>query len=232
MKTIAIILASGVGARLGLDIPKQFFEIRNKTVLEYSILAFQKHNNIDEIIIVSHPDYISRVEEIVQNGNYSKVSQIIAGGKTRQESSSNGVFAVKETNAKILIHDAVRPFVTERIIDDCITALDEYKAVNVAVESSDTILEIDDDNCIKSIPQRKFLRRVQTPQGFDLQTIKKAHELASQKKDLSFTDDCGLVKEFDLAKIKVVEGEEFNIKITYPSDIKIAENIIDVCDKI
>ena len=116
MKTIAIILASGVGARLGLDIPKQFFEIRNKTVLEYSILAFQKHNNIDEIIIVSHPDYISRVEEIVQNGNYSKVSQIIAGGKTRQESSSNGVFAVKETNAKILIHDAVRPFVTERII--------------------------------------------------------------------------------------------------------------------
>lgn len=232
MKTIAIILASGVGARLGLDIPKQFFVIRNKTVLEYSILAFQKHNNIDEIIVVSHPDYISRVEEIVHKGNYSKVSQIIAGGKTRQESSSNGVFAVKDINAKVLIHDAVRPFVTERIIEDCITVLDEYKAVNVAVESSDTILEIDEDNCIKSIPQRKFLRRVQTPQGFDLQIIKKAHELASQKKDLSFTDDCGLVKEFELAKIKVVEGEEFNIKITYPSDIKIAENIIDVCDKI
>lgn len=232
MKTIAIILASGVGARLGLDIPKQFFEIRNKTVLEYSILAFQKHNNIDEIIVVSHPDYISRVKEIVQNGNYSKVSQIIAGGKTRQESSYNGVSAVEYANAKVLIHDAVRPFVTERIIDDCITALDEYKAVNVAVESSDTILEIDNDNCIKSIPQRKYLRRVQTPQGFDLQIIKKAHELALQKKDLFFTDDCGLVKEFDLAKIKVIEGEEFNIKITYPSDIKIAENIIDVCDKI
>ena len=111
-------------------------------------------------------------------------------------------------------------------------ALDEYKAVNVAVESSDTILEIDNDNCIKSIPQRKYLRRVQTPQGFDLQIIKKAHELALQKKDLFFTDDCGLVKEFDLAKIKVIEGEEFNIKITYPSDIKIAKNIIDVCDKI
>ena len=75
MKTIAIILASGVGARFGLGIPKQFFEIQNKTVLEYSILAFHKHRDIDEIIIVSHLEYISKVEEIVQNGNYSKVSQ-------------------------------------------------------------------------------------------------------------------------------------------------------------
>ena len=232
MKTIAIILASGVGARLGLEIPKQFFEIRKKTVLEYSILAFHKQNNVDEIVIVSHPDYISKVEEIVKKGSFNKVSKIIAGGETRQKSASNGINAIKESEAKVLIHDAVRPFVTKRIIDDCINTLDYYKAVNVAIESSDTIIEVDEENCIKSIPQRKFLKRVQTPQGFHLNIIKKAHELASHEENLSFTDDCGLVKEFNLAQIKVIKGEEFNIKITYPSDIKLAENIIDVCDKI
>lgn len=232
MRTIAIILASGVGSRLGLDIPKQFLEFKGKSILEYSILAFHLHEKVDEIIIVSHPDYIFRVEDIVKNGNYKKVSKIVAGGETRQESSSNGVFAVEYNNAKILIHDAVRPFVTKRIIDDCISALDKFKAINVAIESSDTIIEVDKDNCVKNIPQRKNLRRVQTPQGFDLKIIKQAHNLASQRNDLSFTDDCGLVQEFQLAKIKVIEGDEKNIKITYPSDIKLAENIIDVCDKI
>jgi 2-C-methyl-D-erythritol 4-phosphate cytidylyltransferase len=232
MKTIAIILASGVGARVGLDIPKQFYEIQGKSVLEYSILAFHSNKKIDEIIIVSHPNYIFKVKEIVKNGNFNKVTKIVAGGETRQISASNGVNAVLEKEAKILIHDAVRPFVTNRIIDDCINTLNEFKAVNVAIESSDTIIEIDEENCIKTIPQRKFLRRVQTPQGFHLTTIKKAHELASQKKELAFTDDCGLVKEFDLAKIKVIEGNEKNIKITYPSDIKLAENIINICDKI
>ena len=232
MKTIAIILASGIGARLGLDIPKQFYEIRGKSVLERSILAFHSNENIDEIIIVSHSDYIFKVEEIVKNGNYKKVSKIISGGKTRQESSFNGINSIADENAKVLIHDSVRPFVSRRIIDDCINALDNYNAINVAIESSDTIIEIDEENCVKSIPQRKFLRRVQTPQGFDLKTIKQAHELALQKNDLSFTDDCGLVKMFNLGKVKVIEGDENNIKITYPSDIKLAENIIDVCDKI
>lgn len=232
MKTIAIILASGIGSRVGLDIPKQFYKIKGKSVLEYSILAFHSNTKIDEIIIVSHPDYIFKVEEIVKNGNYKKVTKIIAGGKTRQESSSNGVNSILDEEAKVLIHDAVRPFVTERIISDCIDSLDNFDAINVAVESADTIIEIDEENCIKNIPQRKYLRRVQTPQGFKLSAIKKAHELASKKENLSFTDDCGLVKEFNLAKVKVIEGDENNIKITYPSDIKLAENIIDVCDKI
>ena len=232
MKTIAIILASGIGSRLGESIPKQFLKIRGKSILEYSIRVFNNNSQIDEIIIVSHPDYIIKVEEIVKNSNFQKVSKIIPGGSTRQESSSNGINSVLYKNAKVLIHDAVRPFVTDRIINDCIKALNEYKAVNVAIESSDTIIEIDSENCVKNIPQRKFLRRVQTPQGFDLQIIKKAHELASKQENISFTDDCGLVQEFKLTKIKIIQGEESNIKITYPNDIKLAENIIDFCDKI
>ena len=232
MKTIAIILSSGNGTRSGLKFPKQFLEIKGKTVLERSIIAFHTNELVNEIIIVSHPDYISSVQNIVRQGQYKKVSKIIAGGNTRQESSYNGINSITDKDAKILIHDAVRPFVTKEIINNCILQLDEHKAINVAIESSDTIIEIDNENYIKNIPTRKYLKRVQTPQGFRLDIIKKAHQLASSRDDLSFTDDCGLVREFNLAKIKVIEGSENNIKITYPSDIKIAENIIDVCDKI
>ena len=232
MKNIAIILASGIGARLGLDIPKQFYKIKGKSVLEYSILAFHNNKKIDEIIIVSHPNYISIVKKIVEKGDYKKVTKIVSGGKTRQESSYNGIFSIEETNANILIHDSVRPFVSNRIINDCINALNEYNAINVAIDSSDTIIEVDEDNCIKNIPLRKSLKRVQTPQGFKLEIIKKAHELAKNNENLTFTDDCGIVQEFKLAKIKVIKGDENNIKITYPTDIKLAENIIDICDKI
>jgi len=232
MKTIAIILASGVGARIGLDIPKQFYKLKNKTLLEYSIEVFEFHNKIDEIIIVSHPNYIDNVKNIINNNGYKKVRKIVTGGDTRQESSANGVNAITDCEANVLIHDAVRPFVTKKIINNCIEALKMFDSVNVAIESSDTIIEIDDDDCIKSIPLRKSLKRVQTPQGFKLSIIKKAHNLAKDNKNLSFTDDCGLVNEFGLAKIKIVEGDINNIKITYPSDLKLAESIIDVCDKI
>lgn len=232
MKTIAIILASGSGTRIGLDIPKQFYKIKNKTLLEYSIEAFEFHNKIDEIIIVSHPDYITDVKKIITTNSYTKISKIIAGGNTRQESSNNGVSAIEKIEAKVLIHDAVRPFVTKKIIDECITSLDKYQAVNVAIETSDTIIEINEDYYINNIPQRKFLKRVQTPQGFHIKIIKEAHELAKKNKNISFTDDCGLVHEFNLAKIKVIDGDEKNIKITYPNDLKLAENIINFYDKI
>lgn len=228
MKTIAIILSSGTGSRSGLSIPKQFLEIQGKTVLEYSVEAFEKNDKVDEIIVVSNPDYLEDTKKLLEK--FRKIKRILAGGKTRQESSSIGVLAVEDDKAKVLIHDAVRPFVTQKIIDDCIEALNDHKAVEVAIESADTIVEIDGNNCVKSIPQRKTLRRVQTPQCFDLDLIKKAHELASKRDDLSFTDDCGLVYEFGLAPVKLIEGSDLNIKITYPMDVKLAETFLDMLD--
>lgn len=225
MKNIAIILASGTGSRSGLNIPKQFYKINDKTVLEYSIEVFENNEKIDEIIIVSNPDFTEQTKEL--STKYTKVIKIICGGKTRQQSSYNGVMSIVDTEANILIHDAVRPFVTKEIINECIYSLDKYNAINVAVESSDTVLEIDENSFIKSIPNRKNLRRVQTPQCFKLDIIKKAHELAL--KDISFqpTDDCGMVLRYDLSPIYVVNGDEKNIKITYPSDLEIAEKILE-----
>lgn len=224
MKNYAIILASGTGSRSGLNIPKQFFKIKNKTLLEYSIEAFQFNEKIDAIIVVSNPDFIDLTKEL--SIKYSKVINILPGGETRQKSSEIGVNSIQE-EVNVLIHDAVRPFISQNIINECIEALKEYNAINVAIESSDTILEIDENNFIKSIPQRNILRRVQTPQCFKLNIIKDAHKLANDDKDFQPTDDCGLVLRYNLTPIYVVKGDESNIKITYPSDLKIAEKILE-----
>jgi len=121
--------------------------------------------------------------------------------------------------AKVLIHDAVRPFVTDRIIDDCVRELDRCGAVCVAIPATDTILEVNNENIIENIPERKFLMQSQTPQAFHLSIIKKAHELAKNESNLNVTDDCGLVQYFQLAPIKIVAGDYTNTKITYPIDL-------------
>ncbi|MBQ9245541.1 2-C-methyl-D-erythritol 4-phosphate cytidylyltransferase [bacterium] len=218
MKHIAIILASGSGSRFGTNIPKQFFSFKGKTVLEHSIEAFQNNNFIDNIIVVCNPDYRSKTVELSKK--YSKVINIVNGGETRQQSSYNGVFSVNENNCNVLIHDAARPFVSNKIINDCIAALKEHKAVNVAIEATDTIIVVDENNIIKSVPNRKTLRRCQTPQCFDLNLIKKAHKLAKNDKQFIATDDCGLVIKYNLSPVYVVKGSEDNIKITFSSDIK------------
>ena len=224
MKNIAVILASGIGKRAGFGVPKQFMNLGGKTVLEHSIGAFENNSLIDEIIVVSHSDYKDYTKQLIKKALFKKVSLVVCGGETRKDSSYNGITAIKESDAKVLIHDAVRPFVTDRMINDCIKKLDEFDAVTTAVESVDTLVKVN-DNIIESIPKRSLFRRVQTPQGFKLNVIKQAHYMANQSKDFIFTDDCGLVQHFELCQIAVVQGDEKNIKITYPNDIKIAELI-------
>ena len=228
MKNYAIILAGGAGERSGLDIPKQFVKIAGKTVLEHTLDVFQNNVNIDEIIIVTNKSYINFVQEIVKKNNMNKVSDIVAGGKTRQASSNIGLNCIKDNDAKVLIHDAVRPFVSKRIIDECIEALDKYKAVDVAITSADTIIKVDSGSVIETIPERKTLRRGQTPQAFDLRTIKEAHKLACECDNISVTDDCGLILKFSLADVYVVKGDDSNIKITYPIDISIADKLFQL----
>ena len=225
MKNYALILASGKGERFGGNLPKQFLKINKRTVLEYSIDAFENNPNIDCIIIVSNPDFLDLTSEIVNQNNYKKVIKILAGGKTRKDSSEIGINAIEEDDAKVLIHDAVRPLVTNRIIDDCIKALDEFDAVSVAVKSPDTIVTVDEKNIIQSIPNRNSVRRNQTPQCFKLKLIKQAHKLANEQ-NLTVTDDCGLVINTMPAKIFAVDGEDTNIKITYPEDLNFAEKFL------
>lgn len=219
MKNTAIILASGTGTRSGLSQPKQFYEVGGKTLLELSLNTFENHLGIDDIIVVSHPDFLQQTKNLCLG--YKKVSQVIAGGNSRQESSYNGVFSV-HNSGNVLIHDAVRAFVTPEIISGCIEGLNKHNAVCTAIETSDTILEIDENGKITGVPCRNTLRCAQTPQCFELDLIKHAHTLARTKKQ-TVTDDCGLILANKLGEIYIVKGDTANRKITYPEDLEFAE---------
>lgn len=226
LKNYGIILASGKGSRYGNDIPKQFVKIAGKTILEHTIEIFEKSDKIDEIYIVITPEYRNFAEEILIKNNYSKVSKILNGGIIRKESSYIGINAIEDEEANVIIHDCARPFLTHKIINDCIEALKIYNAVDVAIPSADTIIEVNENNIIKNIPRRANLRRGQTPQCFKLSVIKKAHELSKNESD--FTDDCGLVVKYNLGDVYVVSGDEENIKITCPSDIFMADKLFQI----
>ena len=224
MKNIAIILASGTGERFGENIPKQFYIFNGKTILEYSVDAFEQNENINEIYVVTNPKFRDLTEEILSKNNYKKVTKILNGGKTRVDSSRIGTFETPE-DSNVLIHDAVRAFVTQEIINRNIEALKKYQAVGTAIDTIDTIIQVDEENCVKLIPPRKTLKRIQTPQSFRIDIIKKAHKLALEENNTEFTDDCGLVLKYNLAPIHIVDGDEINIKITKKRDLNYIENL-------
>ncbi len=223
-----IILASGDGIRTGLNIPKQFLKIGGKTVVEHAIEVFEKVKAVDKIIIVCHGNYLSLMNTLLLKNNYKKVVKVLVGGATRRESSYLGVNAIKEQEAQVLIHDAARPFLSEMIVLSCLEALKTYQAVDVAIRSTDTIIKIKQNNIIEQIPKREYLRCGQTPQAFDVRIIKQAHELANQEGVVDVTDDCGLVLKYGLSEIYVVEGDQFNRKITDPIDVAIADKLFQL----
>ena len=224
MKNIAIILAGGSGSRFGADMPKQFLQVAGKMIIEHTIDAFERHPMIDEIAIVSRADYMEEMREMVKKDGYVKVTHVLQGGKERYHSSLAAIEAFTNDDDNLLIHDGVRPLVSERIITDCVKALAEYEAVDVAVPTTDTIIELNEDGSIARIPQRRLLRNAQTPQCFRRRVIAEAFRLALQDPDFFPTDDCSIVlKYMPEVAIKVVDGEPSNIKVTYKSDLEMVE---------
>lgn len=224
MKNIAVILASGTGERFGENIPKQFYEFKGKTLLEHSLDAFEQNENINEIFLVTNPKFRDLAEEILAKSNYKKITKVLNGGKTRVESSYIGTKEAPD-ESNVLIHDAVRAFVTQDIINRNIEALGKYKAVGTAIDTVDTIIQTDENNCIINIPARSTLKRVQTPQSFRADLIKKAHKRALYENNQNFTDDCGLILQYKLVPIHIVDGDEINLKITQKSDLELIEKL-------
>ncbi len=229
-KNVAIILAAGLGIRFNGDgLLKQTIKLAGKPILLHTLEIFEKSTGIDEIIIVAKNEIIKESEKMVTEAGLSKVTKILCGGKSRQESSRIGILFCNEKNVnKILIHDATRPFVSQRIISDMIKNLDKFVSVDVAAHSSDTLIVVNDENIIVDIPKRSNFRRGQTPQGFRLSVIKKAHKLAMSEDYYEATDDCGLILHYGLGETYVVDGEDENIKITYPIDIDIADKLFQI----
>ena len=239
MKNIAVILAGGIGARVGGNTPKQLLPLADgRSVLEHAVNAFEQSPHIDEVCIVMHPDYIAYAEQMLLANAWQKVSQIVPGGKERWESSVNAIRRLgdkairREANGEevnLLLHDAARPFVSQEIIARVCEALEQHKAVTVAIPSTDTVYEMVDAK-VARIPQRSTIMRAQTPQAFRLELIAEAYSKAlgadiCDKEacatcHLPATDDCGIVHEhMPNVPIFIVEGEEQNKKITFKEDI-------------
>lgn len=229
MKNIAIILASGNGSRLRAEKPKQFLKLAGKTVLEHTLDAFEHHAGIDEVIIVCAEENRLLVEEVLGRSGHRKPGRIVRGGDTRQASSASGIAAVVGDDHKVLVHDAARPLLDQATINRCLDALDDYDAVDTGIPSGDTIIQLDQDEQIAAIPQRSMLRLGQTPQAFRSGLLRQAHQHFEQSDTHpTVTDDCGLVLHYGLAPIKVVDGDINNIKITYPSDIYLADRLFQL----
>lgn len=225
---IAIILASGTGMRFRSEAPKQFLKLAGKTVLEHTLDVFERHPRIDEVIVVVSAEHRLLVEQTINSTGYHKVRKVVIGGDSRQASSAAGIAAVVGDEHKVLVHDAVRPLLDAATIDRCLTALDEHDAVDTGIPSPDTIIQVAADGAIESIPDRSMLRLGQTPQGFRAGLLRRAHEVAMTDGSLKVTDDCGLVLHYRLGAVHVVAGDVNNIKITYPSDIYLADRLFQL----
>lgn len=224
-KNIAVILAGGSGSRFGAELPKQFLSLGGRMVIEYTVEVFEINNHIEEIAIVTHPEYIEMMTRVFFNERHPKVKKILRGGKNRYDSSLAAIEFYSD-NDNLFFHDAVRPNLSQRIIDDCAAAINQYAAVDVAIPTTDTIIQVK-DGLINGIPPRSLLWNGQTPQCFHRSLIRSAYRIALQDPGFITTDDCGVVfKYLPEVQIFVVPGEVQNMKITYPDDIHILEHFM------
>jgi 2-C-methyl-D-erythritol 4-phosphate cytidylyltransferase len=228
MKTVAIIVAGGLGKRIEGNLPKQFLKLGGKPILARTIDKFQKCELIDEIILVvpeGHLGYCSQT--IVEKYSCDKIRKIVCGGKERQDSVYQGLKACSNATAFVAIHDGVRPFISVEKIAESIELCRDKKAVIVAVPAKDTIKRVVDCSVVTTLDRNK-LWLVQTPQVFEYRLIRDAYEKAI-KEDFIGTDDSVLVERLG-CEIAVLEGEYTNIKITTREDLILAEKLLDLND--
>lgn len=218
----AIILAGGQGLRLGADIPKQFLMVGGNPIIRWSIETFSGISQIDEIIIVVPQEHIDEMHKILRPGNINKKITIIPGGNTRQMSAYNAINSRYFMDDDILIfHDAARPFVKADLIKRCIEETKKFGAAGTYVKVIDTIAEAE-NSFIRSIPAREKLLITHTPQCFKYSIISDAHKKAINKNISAATDDVKLAIDAGY-KVKIVEGDYNNLKITTEFDLEIAE---------
>lgn len=220
---VVALLAGGTGTRIGAAAPKQLLTVAGRTLLEHSLRAFHAHPGVDAITLVMAPGHLDAASAIVRDGRYhDKVTAVVEGGATRSDSTRAALATLPGRPCHVLVHDAARPLVTARIITDCLACLATYPAVNVAIESADTLVAVDEAGLVVDTPPRASLRRVQTPQGFRSEVLVEAHALAAADPAFAATDDCGVVRTYlpDLP-IAVVPGDERNLKVTTPVDLEI-----------
>ncbi len=240
MRVVAVVLGGGMGQRIGAGLPKQLLRLGGRTLIEHCVAAFEQAPGVDEILVVMAAGYVDQVADMLAAGAYAKVSGVIAGGLLRSDSTRVALAAIAggvpgpsemqgggdPADCGVLLHDAARPLVDQRIIADCVAALGVHQAAGVAVPASDTMV-ITDNGVMHTMPRRETLWRCQTPQCFRLPVIARAHELAAADPEFVPTDDCGVVLRYlPGVDVHIVPGSERNLKVTYPQDLAVAETLL------
>ena len=219
LKYKVIIAASGSGERFGSKTPKQFQKINGKEILAITIDRFHRISLIDEIVISTKPEYFTKVSTIIRKNNFRKVKKIVEGGKRRQDSVYNALLNLDNCNPEdvILVHDGVRPFVSSKLIHTLMEEVKFYDGVIPVLPVSETVKEIE-GNIVRKTIDRSKIYFAQTPQVFRYEVLKRSFEKA-YKENFDATDESSIVENAGY-KIKSVQGESKNIKITLKDDLK------------
>lgn len=225
MKTVAIIPAGGFGKRMQGRLSKQYLPVDGKPVLVHTLSIFQLSPDIDDIVLVTPEEDIRTVgHTILEPWRITKVRHVLAGGKQRQDSVRNGLGVIGDDVDIVLIHDAVRPFISGDVIHRAVREAEKYGAVTVGMPVKDTVKRVDQDGCILETLNRQILWMTQTPQAFRRSVIQAAYRKADDDQFYG-TDDASLVERMGF-RVKMIEASYENIKITTPEDLLLAEILI------
>ncbi len=229
----AVVLAGGKGSRMGnSDTPKQFLTLGKSPIIVHTVEKFYVNPKFEKVIVLCPEQWVSHTSNILRKSikDDSRVT-VISGGSTRNETLYNAIKYIEENyglddDTIIVTHDAVRPFVTHRIIEENIDAAVKYGACDTVIPATDTIVQSNDNEVIDSVPNRAELFQGQTPQSFKAKKLKELYESLTQDEKDVMTDAC---KIFVIKgePVHLVQGEVFNMKITYPFDLKVAKTMIE-----
>ena len=231
-KVYGVVLAGGSGQRMGnTQKPKQFLELGDKPIIIHTLEKFAIHPGLDQVLVLSPKAWVGYTQDIVSR--YIPMEgriKVLEGGETRNETIMNAIRYIEgqgdlDEDTVIVTHDAVRPFITHRILEENIKFASQYGACDTVIPASDTIVSSLDNECISDIPERRFMYQGQTPQSFKALKLKEIYDSLTEEEKGILTDACKIMV-MKGEQVRLVMGEIFNIKITYPYDITVAKSLM------
>lgn len=228
-----VILAGGVGSRMGGEKPKQYLTVKDKPIIIYTIEKFFTCTQLQQIIILCPAQWVEHTKDLIKKYIPAAANRVIVieGGETRNETIMNAIAYIDaqgnlDENTIIVTHDSVRPFVTHRIIEENISACEKFGACDTVIPATDTIVEALDGEAISSIPDRSVMYQGQTPQSFKALKLRELYNALSDEEKNILTDAAKILV-LKGERVALVQGETFNIKITYPYDLRIAKSLLE-----
>lgn len=228
-----VILAGGIGSRMGGNKPKQYITIKNKPIIVYTVEKFFAVPDIEKIIVLCPAQWVGHTKNLIEKHIAPALDKtvVVEGGHTRNETIMNAIKYIEsegnlDEDTIIVTHDSIRPFVTGRIIEENIKYAKEYGACDTVVAATDTIVESADNTVISNIPDRSKMYQGQTPQSFNAMKLRKIYEALTEEEKNILTDAANIfvIKGEPVA---LVSGETFNMKITYPYDLRVAKSLLE-----